>query len=181
MQATMKQPIKLQMAEGFAAALLAAFIFTAGACSPVPLGASDANYAKAKQVSELGAKVFGEKCASCHGDRGAGTSAGSAVMGAGALPKFPRDASDSSQRFTDPQAIQTQVQALPPGTPSREPFESAKDVFDYVSTHMPPGGDSRLTEAEYWSVVTFILLGHGAPVPGEGLNAANAGQVSVAP
>lgn len=174
---TMKTPNDVWMLTAFA--VLSASI-AIGACSPVTLGATEANYARAQQLSEQGSAVYSTNCAACHGQRGAGTGNGPSVMGAGALPKYPRDASDSSQRFTDPQAIQTQVQSLPPGTPTREPFITAQDVYDYVSKHMPEDA-KQLSPEENWAVITFLLAGHGVAVPDGGVNAGNASKVSVQP
>src|SRR5690606_3659273 len=96
------------------------------ACASTPLGAREANLATAKAKASEGASLYASHCARCHGDRGQGRSAPQ-LMGTGALPKYPRDASDSSQRFTDPKEIQLQVQTRAPGTPSREPFLTSRD------------------------------------------------------
>lgn len=151
-----------------------------GACSSTPLGASDVNLAKAKDQAAAGAQIYAAQCAKCHGDHGQGKNAPQ-LMGAGALPEYPRDGG-ANQRFTDPQEIEQQVQTRAPGTPSREPFTHAGDVFDYVSRHMPPGKlKGTLRPEEYWSVVHFILTAHGVAVPAGGLTPQNASSVSVSP
>ncbi len=150
------------------------------ACGGMTLGATEPNFAKAQQASSDGATLFAAKCASCHGQRGEGTGSAPSVMGAGALQQYPRDATES-QHFTDPQAIQTQVRAQPPGTPSREPFNNAQDVFGYLKSHMPELEAGSLSDDECWAVLTFLLTGHGIALPPDGVNQANAQGISVQP
>ncbi len=163
------------------AALLLASAWALAACAGAPLGASDANLAKAKDQTSLGAKVYAANCSGCHGDRGQGRR-GPQLMGPGALPEYPRDSSDTSRQFTDPQEIDQQVQTRPPGTPSREPFENAGDVFSFVSTQMPPGKQAgSLKPDEYWAVVNFVLVAHGVPVPAGGVTPENASSIGLEP
>ena len=102
-------------------------------------------------------------------------------MGTGALPKFPRDKSDMNQQFTDPQEIEQQVQTRAPGTPSREPFNHAGDVYNYMSNQMPRDKPGSLKPEEYWAILSFILTAHGAPVPEGGVTPQNANSVSIEP
>jgi mono/diheme cytochrome c family protein len=152
------------------------------ACNTPPLGASDPNLAMAKDENQRGAELFAQRCAGCHGERGQGKN-GPSVMGPGALPEYPRDKSDSSQSFTDPQELENQVQTRPPGTPSREPFNSAGDVFNYVSKNMPLPKDQigSLPPADYWAVVSFMLTAHGSAVPEGGVTPQNADSIEVEP
>lgn len=152
----------------------------ASACNSPPLGASDPNLAMAKDKNKTGADLFAQRCAGCHGERGQGKN-GPSLMGAGALPEYPRDKSDSTQAFTDPQEIENQVQTRPPGTPSREPFRNAGDLFNYVSKNMPLPSDQvgSLSSDEYWAVVSFILTAHGAAVPEGGVTPQNAASIPI--
>jgi mono/diheme cytochrome c family protein len=136
----------------------------------------------AKDKNSQGANVFAQHCAGCHGDRGQGRN-GPAVMGAGALPEYPRDKSDSSQAFTDPQEIENQVRTRPPGTPSREPFRNAGDLYNYVSKNMPMPKNraGSLSAEDYWAVVSFMLTAHGCAVPEGGVTPQNAGAIAVEP
>lgn len=144
------------------------------------VGASDANLATAKANQSTGSNLFAANCAGCHGDRGQGRN-GPQIMGAGALPQVPRD-QGSNQQFTDPQQMEQQVKTRAPGTPSREPFNHAGDLFDYVSKNMPPGDKAgSLKPEEYWAIVGFVLTAHGAAVPEGGVSPQNASGVSIAP
>jgi hypothetical protein len=104
-------------------------------------------------------------------------------MGPGGLPEYPRDTSDSSQTFTDPAEIVNQVQTRPPGTPSREPFRTAGDLFNYVSKNMPlpKAHAGSLSAEEYWAVVSFMLTAHGSSVPEAGVTPQNADSIAVEP
>ena len=78
--------------------------------------------------------------------------------------------------------LDQQIHSRPPGTASRDAFNHAGDVFNYVSAKMPKGEKAgSLTPAAYWAVTSFILTGHGAPVPAEGVTPANADGIPVEP
>ena len=117
-------------------------------------GATDAAFSSAELTVPLGARVYANECASCHGDRGEGMGVVPALMGAGALPKSRHD---------------------------RPLFRTASDVAQYVETQMPlpKKRAGSLSAAQYWAVTSFMLKAHGIVLPGEGLTEANAGTVPV--
>lgn len=156
---------------------LAAF----GACSSTPRGASDPALALARDQAAQGGALFSAQCASCHGQRGEGLSA-PAVMGVDGLPEYPKDPTLSSDiRSTDPAEQQLRQQLYPGGVPMREPFRTAADLYAYVSRHMPKKQPGSLSSEEYYQLITFMLIAHGASVPPEGVTAENAGSVQVRP
>jgi mono/diheme cytochrome c family protein len=112
------------------------------------------DWALARNTSPPGAAVYKRECASCHGEKGDGSRGVPPVVGSGALP-VRRD--------------------------GRPPLRTAFDVYDYVSKTMPLPAKfaGTLPPEGYWSVVEFILSAHGVELPGEGLNAGNAGGVIV--
>lgn len=172
-------PARRALARSASAALVCGSSWLS-ACATAPLGATEANLARANQQAPTGASLFAEHCARCHGDRGQGRS-GPQLMGAGALPKFPRDKSDMNQQFTDPQEIEQQVQTRAPGTPSREPFRHAGDVYAFMSSQMPMNKPGSLEPEQYWAILTFILTAHGVAVPDGGINPQNAASIPLAP
>jgi mono/diheme cytochrome c family protein len=146
-------------------------------CSVAQLGASDADLESAKSQAFQGAVIFEEQCASCHGKRGEGGAA-PAILGRGALPRYPR--ADS----VDPAAGQPAVQQVPSRAPTpeigRPEFVSALSLERYLEYHMPKGVHGRtLSEDDYWAVVNFMLLAHGADVPSEGIASTNAASVKL--
>jgi mono/diheme cytochrome c family protein len=151
-------------------------------CSASPLGATDANLAKAKSQASQGANVFDRSCSSCHGPRGEGLAGAPMVIGAGALTRYPRDG-QTIQVLQDPAQIQRQQQQRLPGEPSRAEFVSAKDLHDYLAKHMTDVGSTvpKLSDADYWDVVGFVLVAHGSDVPAGGVSSANAGNVLIQP
>jgi cytochrome c len=159
----------------FGGALLGAL---ASACNSTPAGASDAALAKAKDQASTGASLFAGRCASCHGERGEGKAYAPAIIGGGALPVYPRDNS-SSPTTTDPVQLQMQAQSRPPGAPSRGPFHTAQDLFDYLSKHKPDQSLQTLTPPDVWALVTFVLIAHGREVPAGGVTPENAAHISL--
>lgn len=159
----------------FGAATLA---LAAAACNVTPAGASDASLAKAKSQAANGANVFAGRCATCHGERGEGKAYAPTTMGGGALPVYPRDNS-SAPTTTDPVQLQMQAQSRPPGAPSRSPFRTAQDLYDYLSTHKPDASQGQLNPPDLWALVTFVLIAHGSQVPAGGVTPENASHIAI--
>jgi hypothetical protein len=69
------------------------------------------------------------------------------------------------------------------GADKRGAFVTAKDLYDYTSTEMPLPQSKKgsLKPEEYWAVVNYILVAHGAEVPEGGVNEQNAANVKVQP
>jgi len=108
----------------------------------------------ADQVA-LGQKLYGEKCASCHGSSGEGDRAPRVVgLDKGALPLDPRP--DAKVRKTQ--------------------FRTAADVATFVVKNMPPGGDSSLREEDYWAILAFDLHANGVDLP-QRVDATNASTI----
>ena len=99
----------------------------------------DAPATFAEQV-ELGGMLFGEHCASCHGDAGQGTQAAPALVGLdqGALPLEPRTGAKRTGRF-----------------------ETVADVASFVVENMPAGAPGSLSAEEYWAILAFDLSANG--------------------
>jgi len=154
------------------------------ACSATPIGASEPNLANAQKKAGPGAELYQKECAACHGKRGEGLTNAPGVIGAGALPTYPRDQSLSTNPALSNNAQQqSQDSSRPPGAPSRDPFRNAQDLFNYVSTKMPlpKSRAGTLTPEEYWAITSFMLVAHGSAVPDGGVTATNAGSVEIAP
>jgi mono/diheme cytochrome c family protein len=146
-------------------------------CAANQRGATDANMANANAKAVEGGKLYAQKCASCHGQKGEGLTA-PAVIGYGALPEYPKQSSLTGN-VTDPSELQLREWSRA-GTPKREPFRNAQDVFNYISQRMPLKEAGKLRPDEYWAILNFVLIAHGTQVPPEGLGSANASKVSIA-
>jgi mono/diheme cytochrome c family protein len=147
-------------------------------CAATQLGATPAEIALARGQSEQGASVFAGQCANCHGERGEGVGSAPAILGSGSLPEYPR-AGASGSALTDPQLLQIEAQARPAGAAWRDPFRTARDLFEFTGTHMPKGQVGDLKPAEVWAVVSFILAAQGATLPTGGIGPANAGTIQI--
>jgi len=114
-----------------------------GAQSPAGAGAPD-------QVA-AGAKLYGEKCAECHGAHGEGQP-GPALVGKAALPLDP-----------------------PAGAKFRKvQFHTAADVFKFVKATMPPKAPGTLSDADYGAILAFDLKANGVAVDGKTVDASTA-------
>ncbi len=151
-------------------------------CAVTQLGATPADLDRARAQADVGATVFANECARCHGQRGEGSGGVSAILGPGALPEFPRNSGGSADpTVTDPQLLQIQAQGRPAGAAWRDSFRSAQDVFNFTSTQMPKGRGGSLGAADYWAVVNFIFAAQGATLPAGGIGPSNASSVQVPP
>jgi cytochrome c len=93
-----------------------------------------------------GGKLYGEKCAKCHGDAGQGTDKGPAVVGEGALPKEPR-----------------------PGAKRQVVFSTAYDIGAWAMEHMPADNPGSLAPEEYLAILAFDLEANGVELGTEPL------------
>jgi cytochrome c len=92
----------------------------------------------AEQV-DLGARRYGEACASCHGASGQGVDAPRLVgLADGALPIEPRAGSHRSSRFV-----------------------TVADVASFAVASMPPSAPGSLPETDYWAILAFDLHANG--------------------
>jgi cytochrome c len=146
------------------------------ACTVTPRGALDPNLAKAKSATALGAQVFEAKCANCHGQRGEGVTA-PPIMGSDGLPLYPAQSNLASN--SDPNEQQMRQQLNPGGMPSRQPFKTAQDLYEFVRLKMPSKQAGTLTTEEYWAVVNYMLIAQGLQVPEKGIDSENARQVVI--
>lgn len=162
-----------------------AFALCAGlalACSAAQYGATDAHLAQAKSASPKGAALFERQCAGCHGQRGESASSAPPILGEGALPEYPRARNVNADPTSgDPEALRLQAQSRPSGAPWRDPFRTARDLYNYVSKNMPPSEAQReaLSPEDYWAIVNFMLHAHGVTLPPEGVSEKNAASVKL--
>jgi hypothetical protein len=101
-------------------------------------------------------------------------------MGEGALPELPAERNYAMDPTAgDPASIRLRAQTRPAGAPWRDPFRTAQDLYGFVSKNMPLPEKSAGTLApeQYWAIVNFMLLAHGAELPPEGVTPANAASV----
>jgi cytochrome c len=117
---------------------------TSGATSPPSgpqptLAAAVTPTTFAAQV-ELGQKVYGEKCASCHGASGSGGKAPPVVgISKGALPLNP----PATAKYRKTQ------------------FKTVADIAEFVTKTMPPDAPGSLSPEQYWAALAFDLKANG--------------------
>jgi mono/diheme cytochrome c family protein len=153
-------------------------------CAVTKMGATTADLARARDQAAPGATTYASECAQCHGQRGQGLAGAPAIMGPGALPKYPRDIAGSSVDDpmlidNDPVLLQSEMQTRPEGAAWRDPFRNAQDLFTFTSTHMPRMHAGELKQGDYWAVVNFLLSAQGARLPAGGIGPANATSIPI--
>jgi len=168
------------MAAGLLATLQIVAMF--GACAARQRGATPENLATAQNAVPNGLALFKRHCASCHGERGEGVGRAPRILGPGALPKYPAEQNlNADPAAGDPELLRLRAQTRPEGAPSRDPFRSAEDLFQFVSKNMPraPEQPGSLPPETYWAIINFMLVAHGVDVPPGGVNAQNASSVKL--
>jgi len=149
-------------------------------CATVPRGATVDDMARARDQATHGAAVYAAECASCHGQRGEGLASSPAILGPGALPEYPRQATTPGDpTITDPQLIQIQAQTRPAGAAWRDPFRNAQDLYRFTTLHLPKTRAEQLKDVDYWAVVGFVLAAQGVSLPAGGLGPTNAGTIPI--
>jgi mono/diheme cytochrome c family protein len=98
----------------------------------------------------LGAKLYGENCASCHGASGEGGKA-PPLVGKAALPLDP----PATAKFRKAQ------------------FHTGADVFAFVKATMPPVGN-KLTDEQYAAILAFDLKANGVDMTGKTVSTSTA-------
>jgi mono/diheme cytochrome c family protein len=128
----------------FAVAALGACATTsAPAESPTPASAASPPTTFAEQVA-AGGTLYGQNCASCHGDAGQGGKAPRLVgLKEGALPLDP----PADRKFR------------------KTPFLTVADVATFVVANMPPKKGGSLPADQYLAILAFALSANGITLP----------------
>jgi mono/diheme cytochrome c family protein len=100
----------------------------------------------------VGAKLYADNCASCHGPGGEGNAKVPAVVGKSALPLDP----------------------APPSQARKSKFHTAADVFQFVKANMPPNKGGSLTDEQYAAILAFDLKANGVDMTGKKVDASTA-------
>jgi mono/diheme cytochrome c family protein len=174
---SVRPPSNARWSNLMTAAGLLATLELAGACAGRQRGATPQNLAKAQSAVPNGLALFKNHCAGCHGQRGESLGRAPRILGPGALPKYPAEQNlNADPAAGDPELLRLRAQTRPAGAPSRDPFSSAEDLFQFVSKNMPraPEKPGSLRPEEYWAIINFMLIAHGIDVPPGGVSAQNA-------
>jgi cytochrome c len=120
------------------------------ACGPSQTTLASAEEDPADQWSR-GVWLYGQNCASCHGESGEGGDDTPPLAGNGALPTTPRE-----------------------GSNRRAEFHNAADVFTYVRAQMPQLDPGSLTDDQYWAILAYAFKEGGIALGKPPLGAHNA-------
>jgi cytochrome c len=116
-----------------------------------PIGGGETPQTFAEQVS-AGQELYGQHCASCHGDSGQGSKDAPPLVGldSGALPLDP-----------------------PAGAKHRKTqFRTVADVAEFAVKNMPAKAPGSLSEEQYWAILAFDLKANGIDLGEKKLDAA---------
>jgi mono/diheme cytochrome c family protein len=141
---------------------VALFALLLGACATVSRGAVAPSLERARALLPEGARLYVDRCARCHGQRGEGLAGAPDVFGPDALPVYPRrNASTESPTMTDPALLQLQIQTRPAGAPIRNALRTVEDLDQYVSSNLT--GARAITSGDAWAIVSFMVAVQGGP------------------
>jgi cytochrome c len=123
-------------------------------CATMP--SAEKNEPGGSQADE-GAKLYGQYCASCHGDAGKGTKDAPPVVGKNALP-------------LDPPAT---------ATVRKTQFHTAQDVAQFVAANMPAKTPGSLTTEQYYNILAFDLKANGIDVSKKKIDPMTAAEIKL--
>jgi cytochrome c len=153
-----------------AAALFLGALMACGGGTPPPAtpstpaaGADSAGLSPTATFAEqaaAGAKLYGAKCAECHGANGEGGDGPRVVgMAQGALPLNP----PATAKHRSAQ------------------FHTAADVAGFVVKNMPGDAPGSLSEPQYWAILAFDLKANGVDLGTKHLDGSTAAAVVIHP
>jgi cytochrome c len=126
------------------------------AAAPAAEPAAPATSNEAAEAAERGAALYGEKCATCHGDAGQGAAKAPPVVGKDALPLEPRSGSKRGVQF-----------------------KTALDVARYVKAKMPADDPGSLSDEDARAIVAFDLKANGVDLAGKDLSDATLAAIAL--
>ena len=135
-------------------ALVAGASLALGGCGGAPPEASAPPGAAAAAGDDqvaAGGKLYGAKCAACHGASGEGADA-PPLVGKAALPLDP----PAGAKFRKTQ------------------FHTGADVFAFVKATMPPSKPGSLPDEEYAAILAFDLKANGVDLTGKHVDTSTA-------
>jgi len=137
--------------------LVASLCLASASCS----GGSQTTIASGDNLPEdqwsRGVWLYGQHCAGCHGEDGEGDEDAPPLSGEGSLP----------------------LKATWEGSPRTHDFNTAADVFTYVSEQMPPMEPGTLKSEDYWAIVFYSLKQAQVEVGEPPMNANSARNVAL--
>jgi cytochrome c len=110
-----------------------------------------------RSQADEGAKLYGQHCASCHGDAGQGTKDAPPVVGKNALPLDPP--ATAKVRTTQ--------------------FHTAQDVAQFVAANMPAKAPGSLTTDQYYDILAFDLKANGIDVSKKKIDPMTAAEIKL--
>jgi cytochrome c len=137
---------------GFTMILTAAL--TIASCATTPR--TENREAVGSQADE-GAKLYGQYCASCHGDAGQGTKGAPPVVGKNALPLDP----PATAKVRNTQ------------------FHTAQDVAQFVAASMPAKAPGSLSTDQYYDILAFDLKANGIDVSKKKIDPTSAAEIKL--
>ena len=138
------------------AVLVASLCLAAASC-----GGNQTTIASSDGIPEdqwsRGVWLYGQHCANCHGEDGEGDEDAPPLSGEGSLPQ----------------------KATWEDSPRTHDFNTAADMFSYVSEQMPPMEPGTLKEDDYWAIIFYALKQAQVEVGEPPMDASNAKNVKL--
>ncbi len=136
--------------------------------------------ADAPDQATRGAQVYTMRCITCHGDRGQGLTLEWRLTWDDehqncAKPKC--HGRDNPEGFYLPNMYAPAIV----GPDTLEEFQTAQDLFDFISTVMPFQEPGILPQEDYWALAAYLLRQNGLALPSADLGAGNASTILLHP
>ncbi len=145
----------------------------------LPLGSNIA-LADARDQATRGAELYAMRCITCHGDRGQGLTREWRLTWDDehqncAKPKC--HGRDNPEGFYLPNMYAPAIV----GPDTLDEFETAQDLFDFISTRMPFQEPGILMPEDYWALTAYLLRQNGITLPGAEVGQDNARAILLHP
>lgn len=128
--------------------------------------------------ADRGAQAYYQICMACHGDRGQGlTDEWRNVLG----PPDNDCWQSGCHHAKHPPGGFVFPKIVPPvvGVPARAPFDTALDLYNYISTRMPFQARGSLDKDMYWDLTAYLLRVNGIDYGNIELNEMTAASIRV--
>jgi cytochrome c len=124
-----------------------------------------------------GAEVYSEHCITCHGDRGQGLTLEWRLTWDPEHQNCNRPNCHGLNHPPEGFYLPNMYAPAIVGPDALEEFQTAQDLFGFISTRMPFQEPGVLSQEDYWALAAFLLRQNGVALPGADLGAGNASRI----
>ncbi len=146
-----------------------------------PSASSHIALADAADQATRGAEVYSGHCITCHGDRGQGLTLEWRLTWDPEHQNCGRPNCHGLNHPPEGFYLPNMYAPAIVGPDTLDEFQTAQDLFDFVSTRMPFQEPGVLPQADYWALTAFLMRQNGLALPGTDLGAGTASMILLHP